>query len=220
MEMVLFMIYFVLVVWCLVMALESRWYNVLDSLVPTVAPSWNFSTAFSPFCDRIHQYWSWWGGFLRGRHYSSSSMFCWLDFPGSIGSYVGSNCCRFYFLRFSGFLWAIDGLKNVVAIDPLIIVTVPVVWNWYHFGNGFGFELWSILDFFVTSAFHLLLEHGSNVDSASLKSLFTARVCQHVCHTNVYANWPPGFSICYGGGIRLRGLTRLQPGVGTGRKAV
>ena len=30
----------------------------------------------------------------------------------------------------------------------------------------------------------------------------------------------PGFSICYGGGISLRGLTRLRRGVGTGRRAV
>ena len=31
----------------------------------------------------------------------------------------------FYFLRFSGFLWAIDGPTNAAAIDPPIIVAVP-----------------------------------------------------------------------------------------------
>ena len=51
--------------------------------------------------------------------------FLLVDFPVSIGSYVGSDCRRIYFLRFSGFLWAIDGPTNAAAIDPLINVAVP-----------------------------------------------------------------------------------------------
>jgi len=31
----------------------------------------------------------------------------------------------FSFIRFSGFLWVIDGPTNAVAIDPLIVVMVP-----------------------------------------------------------------------------------------------
>ena len=54
----------------------------------------------------------------------SSSEFYGLDFPGLIGSYIGSDCCRYYFLRLLGFLWAIDGPTNSAAIDPLIIVVV------------------------------------------------------------------------------------------------
>ena len=37
--------------------------------------------------------------------------------------------------------------------------------------------------FLVTSAFLLRLRHGSDIDSVSLKSFFTARVCRHFsCH--------------------------------------
>ena len=60
------------------------------------------------------------GIFLWRRGYSSSEFYRF-DFPGSIGS----DCRRFYFLRFSGFLWAIDGPTNAAAIDSLIIVAVP-----------------------------------------------------------------------------------------------
>ncbi len=89
----------------------------------------------------------------------------------------------FSFIRFSGFLWVIDGPTNAVAIDPLIVVMVPG----YSESELF---LGMILDldtkfpvFLVTSAFLLRLRHGSNIDSVSLKSFFTARVCRHfLCH--------------------------------------
>ncbi len=45
----------------------------------------------------------------------------------------------FSFIRFSGFLWVIDGPANAVAIDPLIVVMVPGYSESKLFGNVFGF---------------------------------------------------------------------------------
>ena len=66
---------------------------------------------------------------------------------------------------------------NAAAIDPLIIVVVPGCLESVSF-LGMVLDLnYEVSCFLVTSAVRLKLEHGSNVDPASLKSYFTARIC-------------------------------------------
>ena len=78
-----------------------------------------------PFCDRVLQYRSWLGFFFGGgvnrrRRSFVGWIFLALLVPSLVPSVTG-----FSFIRFSGFLWVIDGPTNAVAIDPLIVVMVP-----------------------------------------------------------------------------------------------
>ena len=63
----------------------------------------------------------------------------------------------FSFIRFSGFLWVIDGPTNAVAIDPLIVVMVPGYSEWSYFGNDFGFG-YEVSCFFGYFSFSIKVE--------------------------------------------------------------
>ena len=83
-----------------------------------------------------------------------------VDFPGFSWFLCWFHLSQVLFLRFSGFLWAIDGPTNAVAIDPLIVVMVPGCLELITFENVVGFELRSILFFLGTSASLLLWSMG------------------------------------------------------------